>query len=130
MQWQGSEKMNDPSSPRLEDEAERKRLGGKLRDARKYLGLKQEEVAAHLNLPRTALVDIESGQRRVDAIELTRLAKLYKQSVSYFTGEDETASALPASVAHLARQAADLSDEDREELRRFADYLRARSKAD
>jgi transcriptional regulator with XRE-family HTH domain len=122
--------MSDPSSTRSEGEAERKRLGERLREARKYLGLKQEEVASYLNLPRTALVDIESGQRRVDAIELTRIAKLYRQPVSYFTGEDAAAATLPPSVAHLARQAADLSDEDREELSRFAAYLRARSQAD
>ena len=121
--------MSGPSDPRAQDETERRRLGEKLREARKYLGLKQEDVAAYLNLPRTALVDIESGQRRVEAIELTRLAKLYKQPVSYFTGEDATAAALPASVAHLARQAVELSDQDREELSRFAEYLRARSRA-
>jgi transcriptional regulator with XRE-family HTH domain len=121
--------MSRPSDPHGEDETERKRLGEKLREARKYLGLKQEEVAAYLKLPRTALVDIESGHRRVEAIELTRLAKLYKQPVSYFTGEDIAVATLPASVAHLARQAAELSDEDRDELRRFAEYLRARSQA-
>jgi transcriptional regulator with XRE-family HTH domain len=109
------------------DEAERRLLGDRLREARKYLGLKQEEVASYLKIPRTALTDIENGQRKVEAIELTRLAKLYRQSVSYFTGEDEAAASLPADVAHLARRAADLSKEDREELGRFAEYLRARS---
>jgi transcriptional regulator with XRE-family HTH domain len=63
------------------DEVVRKQLGDRLREARKYLGLKQEEVAAYLKIPRTALTDIESGQRRVEAIELTRLARLYRQSV-------------------------------------------------
>lgn len=111
------------------DELDRQRLGERLREARKYLGLKQEEVAAYLKIQRTALTDIENGQRRVEAIELTRLAKLYKQPVSYFTGEDVEAAALPPSVAHLARQAAALSDTDREELGRFAEYLRSRSKA-
>ena len=121
--------MNKSPNSRTEDEAERKRLGERLRDARKYLGLKQEDVAAHMNVPRTALVDIESGQRRVEAIELTKLAKLYRQPVSYFTGEDVAAAALPPDVAHLAKQATELSDQDREELSRFAAYLRARSKA-
>src|ERR1700733_2777137 len=121
--------MSDPSNLRSEDETERKRLGERLRDARKYLGLKQEEVAAYLTVPRTALVDIESGQRRVEAMELTRLAKLYKQPVSYFTGEDAAAAALPASIAHLARQAAELSDKDREELGRFVEYLRSRARS-
>ena len=109
------------------DEDERRRLGDRLREARKYLGLKQEEVATYLKIPRTGLTDIENGQRRVEAIELTRLARLYRQSVGYFTGEDEASASLPADVAHLARRVADLSAQDRAELGRFADYLRTRS---
>ena len=111
------------------DAEERRRLGDRLREARKYLGLKQEEVAGYLKIPRTALTDIESGQRKVEAIELTRLARLYRQPVGYFTGEDELAASLPIDVAHLARQAADLSQQDRDELGKFAEYLRARSRA-
>ena len=121
--------MSDAVEQVVQDDAERKQLGERLRDARKYLGLKQEEVASYLKIQRTALSDIESGRRRVEALELTRLAKLYQQSVSYFTGEDAAAAALPADVAHIARQAADLSAQDREELGRFAEYLRARSQA-
>ena len=56
-----------------ETEADRQRLGIRLREARNYLGFKQEEVASALGIPRTALSDIESGQRKVDAIELQRL---------------------------------------------------------
>jgi transcriptional regulator with XRE-family HTH domain len=121
--------MSSQSDSRAQDDADRRRLGERLREARKYLGLKQEDVASYLAIPRTALVDIENGQRRVEAIELTRLAKLYKQPVSYFTGEDSAAAALPPDVALLARQVAQLSDQDREELSRFAEYLRARSQA-
>ena len=116
--------MNQASSPPGSDEEERRKLGDRLKEARKYLGLKQEEVANYLKIPRTALTDIESGQRRVEAIELTRLARLYRQPVGYFTGEDEASSQLPIDVAHLARQAAALSEKDREELGRFAEYLR------
>ncbi|MEE8253171.1 MAG: helix-turn-helix transcriptional regulator [Hyphomicrobium sp.] len=121
--------MSDAVEQVGQDDAERKQLGERLRETRKYLGLKQEEVAAYLKIQRTALSDIESGQRRVEALELTRLAKLYQQPVSYFTGEDAAAAALPADVAHIARQAADLSAQDRDELGRFAEYLRARSQA-
>lgn len=109
------------------DDAERRRLGDRLREARKYLGLKQEEVATYLKIPRTALTDIENGQRKVEAIELTRLARLYRQSVAYFTGEDEATASMTPDVAHLARQAAKLSQKDRDELGRFAEFLRARS---
>ena len=45
-----------------QDDAERKQLGERLREARRYLGLKQEEVAAYLKIQRTALSDIESGR--------------------------------------------------------------------
>lgn len=112
---------------REDNENARRRLGERLREARKYLGLKQEEVAAYLKIGRTALTDIESGQRRVEAIELARLAQLYRQSIGYFTGEDAASAGLPIDVAHLARRVADLSAEDREELSRFAEYLRSRS---
>jgi transcriptional regulator with XRE-family HTH domain len=93
------------------------------------IGLKQEGVANYLKIPRTALTDIENGQRRVEVTELTRLAKLYRQPVAYFTGEDEASASLPIDVAHLARKAADLSQQDRDELSRFAEYLSARSRA-
>jgi transcriptional regulator with XRE-family HTH domain len=120
--------MTEPiQTPTTDDRSERVQLGDRLRDARNYLGLTQEEVAAYLSIPRTALTDIESGRRRVEALELARLAKLYRQPLSYFTGGDESAAALPPDVAYLARQAASLSSQDREELGRFADYLRSRS---
>jgi transcriptional regulator with XRE-family HTH domain len=108
---------------------ERQTLGERLRMAREYVGLKQDEVAKHLAIPRTALTNIETGQRRVDALELARLAKLYQRPVSWFTGEDSSAeNAFPAEVAHVARAAASLSAQDRQELARFADFLKSRAR--
>jgi transcriptional regulator with XRE-family HTH domain len=121
--------MTELATQQESDDEKRRRLGDRLREARKYLGLKQEEVATYLKIPRTALTDIENGQRRVEAIELTRLAKLYRQPVAFFTGEDEASARLPVDVAHLARRAADLSPEDRDELGRFAEYLHTRARA-
>lgn len=108
----------------------RARLGERLREAREYVGLTQDEVAKRLGVPRTALSNIEAGQRKVDALELITLAKLYQRPTTWFTEEGEAATlpALPKEVAHLARAAAALSSRDREELARFADFLRARSK--
>ena len=116
----------------LSGDLERQTLGDRLRMAREYVGLKQEEVAKHLSIPRTALTNIEAGQRKVDALELARLAKLYQRPVSWFTGGDAPAEGtFPKEVAHVARAAASLSAQDRQELARFADFLksRARSKA-
>jgi transcriptional regulator with XRE-family HTH domain len=126
-QTKGEKGMSEQQIISTESEADRQRLGARLREARNYLGFKQEEVANALGIPRTALSDIESGQRKVEAIELQRLAKLYRQSVSHFLDDDAGAAPLPKDVAHLARQAASMSEQDREELSRFAEYLRTRS---
>ena len=111
-----------------ESDAERRRMGEKLRQAREYVAYSQDEVANFLRVPRTAVTNMESGQRKVDALELKRLAELYRQPVTHFTGdEDEAGSALSTDVAHLARQATALSIKDREELGRFADFLKMRA---
>ena len=120
--------MTTPDLP--EEEAERRRLGEKLRQAREYLGFSQDEVATFLKVPRTAVTHIERGQRRVEALELKRLAELYRKPVGYFTGEDEASASLPADVAALARQAARLSVKDRDELGRFAEFLKTRAKSE
>jgi len=113
-----------PSSRKGED---RRGLAQRLREAREYLGFSQEEVAGFLGIARSALSNIETGQRKVDALELKRLAQLFKRPLSYFTGEaDEAEPLFAADVAHLARKASKLSPQDREELSRFADFLRAR----
>jgi transcriptional regulator with XRE-family HTH domain len=118
--------MTIPTVP--DDEAERRKLGDKLREAREYVGFSQDEVATFLKIPRTAVTNMESGQRKVEALELKRLAELFRQPVSYFTGDDEDAgAALPKDVALLARQAAKLSPKDREELGRFAEFLKMRA---
>jgi transcriptional regulator with XRE-family HTH domain len=100
-------------------------LGARLKEAREYIGLKQEQVATHLGIPRTGVSDIEKGKRSVSAIELKKLAHLYQRTVQFFTGDDP---AVPADVAFLARTASALSDGDRQELQRFAEFLHAKSK--
>ena len=107
-------------------ESDRALLAQRLKEAREYLELSQEEVARNLAIPRSAVSLIESGQRKVDAIELRRFAQLYQRPVSYFTGE-MVASAIPEDVEHLARAAKKLSDRDRQELTRFAEFLGSRA---
>src|SRR5580698_3596341 len=105
---------------------DRKTLGERLRQAREYLGFSQEEVATFLGVSRSALSLMETGQRKVDALELKKLASLYKRPVGYFTGEETEDISFGADVKHLARKVSELSPADREELGRFADFLRAR----
>src|SRR5215467_4530564 len=105
-------------------EDDRRTLGERLREAREYLGFSQEEVATFLGVSRSALSLMESGQRKVDALELKKLAGLYKRPVGYFTGEEAEETSFGADVKHLARKVAELAPDDREELARFADFLR------
>ena len=56
----------------------------KLREARQDAGLTQEEVARRLGKPQSFVSKCESGERRVDAVELTRFAKLYQRDISFF----------------------------------------------
>jgi len=112
--------------PQVKD-IDRQLLGARLKEAREYLELSQDEVGRVLNVPRTAISLIEAGQRKVEAIELKNLAELYQRPIGYFTGEPGTAAPpVPESVQHLARTAAKLSDRDREELLQFALFLQAR----
>lgn len=108
---------------------ERIQMGERLKEAREYLDLSQDEVARVLGVPRSAVSMIESGQRRIDALELKRLAALYQRPVGHFTGEEPEVS-LPREVQHVARAASRLSRRDRQELARFAEYLTARANAD
>lgn len=119
-------KLNQSPRPEI-GEQDRKGLGERLREAREYLGFSQEEVAGFLGIARSALSNIENGQRKVEALELKKLAQLYKRTVGYFTGEVEAVEPkFAADVAHLARKAEELSPQDREELSRFADFLQIR----
>lgn len=113
----------------IDDEhANRRNLCARLKEAREYCGFTQEDVAAHLGLPRTAISLMESGSRRVGALELQRLAKLYQTSMETLTGHDKK-SLEPDSVQLVARAAAELSANDQEEVLRFAQFLQSR-KAD
>ena len=110
----------------MSNDDDRKMLGERLREAREYLGFSQEEVAGYLDVPRSALSLMETGRRKVDALELKKLARLYKRRVGHFTGEGGDEELFGADVAHLARKASQLSPADREALTRFADFLRVR----
>lgn len=51
-------------------EAERKRLRQLLREARIVAGLRQADVAAQLGEPQSYVSKYESGERRLDIVEL------------------------------------------------------------
>lgn len=62
-------------------------LANRLREAREQAGITQEEAASSLKLPRTAVVQIENGNRAVSSLELLRFAKAYRRDIGDFFGE-------------------------------------------
>ena len=55
-----------------------------LRRAREDAGLTQKQVAGALERPQSYVSKCESGERRVDVVELEQFAKLYGKSFEYF----------------------------------------------
>ena len=56
----------------------------KLRQARLEAGFTQLEVAQRLGKPQSYISKCESGERRVDFIELLDFSKQYKKPIEYF----------------------------------------------
>lgn len=52
--------------------------------ARKEAGLTQVQIAKKLKRPQSYISTIESGQQRVDVVELQKFAKMYKKNLDYF----------------------------------------------
>lgn len=56
----------------------------KLKKARDDSGLEQKDVARLLRKTQSHVSKIESGQRRIDIIQLKEFAKIYKKDLSFF----------------------------------------------
>ena len=70
--------MNSTRTPRY------RRFLVRLRAARNEAGLTQVEVAMRLRKSQAFVSKSESGDRRVDVIELTAFARLYRRPLDYF----------------------------------------------
>ena len=66
-----------------------------LREARAAAGLTQAEVAKHFEQQQSFVSKCESGERRIDPIELAKFARLYKQPVEFFLNGGENPSRQP-----------------------------------
>jgi len=102
-------------------------LARKLREAREYVNLSQQFVAEQTGIPRTAISDIERGSRKVESLELKRLAELYRMPLDFFFGIDHDPEAAEGvedpTVAALTRAAEGLDEESKNEVLRFALFL-------
>jgi transcriptional regulator with XRE-family HTH domain len=109
-------------------QSERHGIGDRLRQAREYVGLSQDDVAIVLGLPRPSVTNMELGTRKVEALELGQLAKLYRRTLEYLLTGIEPAPEGPKQLAFLARSLKGLSGKDLEEVARFAEFLKQSSR--
>jgi len=61
-----------------------KELVKKLRQAREEAGLSQKDSAKLLKRTQSYVSKVESGQRRINVIQLKEFAKIYKKDLSFF----------------------------------------------
>lgn len=113
--------MNDHETPIRDDEQEWRALGERLREAREYLGLSQQEVSELLGVSRPAVSQMEAGRRKVSTLELREFARLYRKPYEWLVGEDEPAE--DELTQALYRTTRELSDRDRAQLLNFAQFL-------
>lgn len=101
-----------------------KQLGQRLKEVREYLKLSQQYVSDRTGIPRSAVSDIERGERKVDSLELKKLAGLYRRPIGYFLDESADADASYYGIAALTRALTHLTEEDRRAVQQFAEFLR------
>ena len=110
----------------MTDGSDRAALGARLREAREYRGYSQEDVAKYLRISRSAISLIESGTRRLEFLELKKLATLYECSIEELSEDWPGNATQPDSIKLVARATAALAPEDRAEVLRFAQFLQSR----
>lgn len=106
-------------------ETQRSALAERLREARKAAGLSQGQVAKLLQMHRPTVSEIEAGNRRVSAEELTKFAETYDVTVSWLLGE--TAEQLEINDPRLqlaARELSKLKPDDLDRLLRLLASMR------
>lgn len=116
--------MSSEQTPVRDDAQEWRALGERLREAREYLGLSQQEVADLLKLSRPAVTQMEAGNRKVSTLELRELSQLYRRPYDWLVGAEEPAEPEEDQLTQaLYRTTRELSTRDRAQLLQFAQFL-------
>lgn len=103
-------------------------IAARLREARKMAGLSQGQVAKMLGLHRPTVSEIEAGNRRVSAEELSQFAEIYDVTVAWLLAE--TAEQLESDDPRLQLAARELSKLKPDDLNRLLRLLASMRNAD
>ena len=89
------------------------KCGEKLKAAREFLGLTQEQVATTLNMTRNMIVNIENNNRAIKSDELYKFSKLYGISMEEIVSDEKE---IDMNVPIFARGFKSLSKKDQQEI--------------
>ncbi len=111
--------------------AKRALIAERLKEARKLAGVSQGHVAKILGLHRPSISEIEAGNRRVSAHELSRLAEIYDVSIAWLLGETpDTLDAQDPRLELAARELTKLKPDDLDRLLKLLAAMRTDSTPD
>lgn len=112
------------------DQERRLATATRLKEARRLAGLSQGQVAAMMKLHRPSVSEIEAGNRRVSAEELSRLAEIYDVSIGFITGDAPASLSIDDPRLQLAaRELKNLPPESLEKLLQALAALRSDNSA-
>ena len=104
-------------------------IGNRIRELRQAYGgqggLSQEALAKHLDVTPNTVSRWETATYKPDITDLERLSRFFGVSLLEFFPQQEALHDGPISA--LLRAAKDLPSEDIEELRKYAEFRRARA---
>jgi transcriptional regulator with XRE-family HTH domain len=109
----------------IHQEDKRTLVATRLREARTMAGLSQGQVAKIFGFHRPTISEIEAGNRRVSAEELSRFAEIYDVTVSWLMAE--TVEQLDTNDPRLqlaARELSKLKPDDLDRLMRLLASMR------
>lgn len=65
-----------------------KKLGEKIKELRENLEISQDDLAKKVGLSRAAVSEIERGNRGIEALELAKIAEIFKMDMDYLLREE------------------------------------------
>ena len=100
-----------------------KPIGKRVRSARKSAGLSQKQLAEKIGLKTaTAVYLIESGERKIGAVDLEKIAKTLNRDIKYFLGAENEAPSIRVAL----RSDPNLKEEDKSAILRFIELAKKR----
>lgn len=100
-------------------------IGRQLKKEREYRGFSKQEISDHLGIPTEEIEDIENDKEEIEPDVLESLTNLYNISLDELLKSGNNEHIDDDLVVHT-RNVGDISDHDKEEIRRFVKYMRLR----